>query len=76
MRARLIEDGYFTTPPEQQPAAAGALLASVREGMQRIVEAGWPATMILMYDEAWAIAHHLIARWAAGSLKAPAWSSL
>ena len=61
LRARLIEDGYLTTAPSAELAAAVSLKA-VREGMRRLVAAGWPATLILMYDEAWVIAHHYGAR--------------
>lgn len=57
LRARLIEDGYLTTAPSAELAAAVSLKA-VREGMRRLVAAGWPATLILLYDEAWVIAHH------------------
>ena len=58
MRSRLIEDGYYTTPPDGGWLPSAVSLPAVRDGMRRIVEAGWPATMILMFDEAWAIAHH------------------
>ena len=58
MRARLIEDGYYTTPPDGGWLPSAVSLPDVRDGMRRIVEVGWPATMILMFDEAWAIAHH------------------
>ena len=57
MRSRLVDDGYFTTAPAGQLAELVSLPA-VRAGMSRIVAAGWPATMILLYDEAWAITLH------------------
>eukprot|EP00964_Phaeocystis_antarctica_P036278 scaffold20721_cov64-Phaeocystis_antarctica.AAC.3 len=56
LRARLVEDGYLTTASSAELAAAVSLKA-VREGMRRLVAAGWPATLILLYDEAWVIAH-------------------
>ena len=57
LRTRLVDDGYLTTASSAELAAALSLKA-VREGMRRLVAAGWPATLILLYDEAWVIAHH------------------
>ena len=57
LRARLVDDGYLTTASSAELAAAVSLEA-VRDGMWRLVAAGWPATLILLYDEAWVIAHH------------------
>jgi len=57
LRTRLVDDGYFTTSATDQLAELVSLPA-VRAGMSRLVAVGWPATMILLYDEAWAIAHH------------------
>ena len=57
LRARLVDDGYLTTASSAELAAAVSFKA-VREGMRRLVAAGWPATLILLYDEAWVIAHH------------------
>lgn len=57
LRARLVDDGYLTTASSAELAAAVSLKA-VRQGMQQLVAAGWPATLILLYDEAWVIAHH------------------
>lgn len=45
----LAEDGYFTLPPLMPPAEVAAL----RDGIERVTAAGWPAAFIHVYDETW-----------------------
>lgn len=47
---RLAEDGYFALPP-LMPASE---VAALRDGVERLVAAGWPAAFIHVFDETWA----------------------
>ena len=78
-KAQLIQDGFFTLPPEALPWANISLKA-MRVGVKRLQRRGWPATLLLAYDEVWALAHqlsHLMAAVSGGcvnSLDMLAWS--
>lgn len=56
-RAQLLSDGFFTLPPDALEWAVS--LKAMRIGVRRLIARGWPASMLLIYDEAWAIAHQL-----------------
>ena len=47
--------------------ASCASSAAMRAGVAKIVAAGWPAPLLLVYDEVWAIAHQLSSLMAAVS---------
>ena len=58
LRKQLIEDGFFTLNPHElvtSPRDVSALCA----GAERLNAHGWPATMLLMYDEAWSLARRV-----------------
>lgn len=76
LKARLINDGFFTL--EDLPWYPS--LRAMREGVRRLQRRGWPATLLLVYDEAWVMAHQISALLAAvsggcaNSLDTLAWS--
>ena len=78
LREQILKDGFFTLPPEALPWASS--LREMRIGVRRLLKRGWPATMLLVYDEAWAMVHQLAATMAAvsggcaNSLDTLAWS--
>ncbi len=78
LRAQLVADGFFTLGPDE--LSWHVHLAALRKGVRRLVGRGWPATMLLVYDEAWVMAHQLselMARASGGcsnSLDTLAWS--
>lgn len=57
LRAEAVSNGFFLLSAEQlcwrvhMPA-----LCAAAEALRTL---GWPASMLLMYDETWAVAHHL-----------------
>lgn len=57
LRSELRADGVFTLLPSEMPWAAS--LKAMRVGVKRLVRRGWPASLLLMYDEAWAMAHQI-----------------
>ena len=57
LRAQLIADGFITLTPDELPWASS--LEAMRKGVRRLTRRGWPASMLLVYDEAWAMAHQL-----------------
>ena len=59
LRTKLRRDGFFVLSPTEArwPLPLGALV----EGARKLAACGWPATMLLMYDETWAMAHQLFA---------------
>jgi hypothetical protein len=57
-RERMSRDGYFSLPPSATAWAATDLEALAR-AVARLEELGWPPSFLLMYDEAWALVHHL-----------------
>ena len=77
-RRQLLEDGFFTLPPDALDWAVS--LKAMRIGVRRLIKHGWPASMLLVYDEAWAIAHQLsllmstISGGCSNSLDTLAWS--
>ena len=76
MRAEMLRDGFFTLLPSDWAVD----FAAMRAGVAKIVAAGWPAPLLLVYDEVWAIAHQLSSLMAAvsggnrNSLDMLAWS--
>ena len=78
MRAQLISEGFFTLPPEALPWVCS--LAAMRKGVRRLTKRGWPASLLLVYDEAWAMAHQIsvimrrVSGGCANSLDMLAWS--
>ena len=77
VRAQLLRDGFFTLHPKELPWAPS--LRAMRIGVRRLLRRGWPASMLLIFDEAWAMAHQLstIMRAVSGnvnSLDTLAWS--
>ena len=77
LRHELLTEGLFTLHPTELPWASS--LKAMRIGVRRLVKRGWPASLLLMYDEAWAMAHQLseIMRAVSGnanSLDTLAWS--
>lgn len=77
-KKRLVHDGFFTLAPEDLPWVAS--LPAMRVGVRRLMKRGWPASMLLVYDEVWAMAHQLSSLMAAvsggcaNSLDMLAWS--
>ena len=77
-RTQLQADGFFTLPPDALPWASS--LQAMRIGVRRLIKRGWPASMLLIYDEAWAMAHQISSLMAAvsggcaNSLDTLAWS--
>ena len=77
-RRQLIVDGFFALPPDTLPWASS--LPAMRVGVRRLLRRGWPASMLLVYDEAWAMAAQLASLMAAvsggceNSLDMLAWS--
>ena len=76
-RTQLLSDGFFTLPPDTLPWASS--LQAMRIGVRRLIKRGWPASMLLIYDEAWAMAHQISSLMAAvsgcsNSLDTLAWS--
>jgi len=65
LQAQLVCDGFFTLEPAelQWPLALSSLTTAVAAVKAR----GWPATMALVYDEAWAVVHYLSSLMAAVS---------
>ena len=57
LRAQLLSEGFFTLAPSDLPWTAS--LKAMRIGVRRLVRRGWPATLILVYDEAWGMARQL-----------------
>ena len=51
MKHRLREEGYFTT----KLGIANDLPTLLANGISQLRAAGWPASFILMYDEAWVL---------------------
>ena len=49
-RAQLLADGFFTLPPTALEWAVS--LKAMRIGVRRLIARGWPASMLLIYDEA------------------------
>lgn len=77
VRAQLLADGFFTLAPSELPWAAS--LCAMRVGIKRLLRRGWPASLVLMYDESWAMAHQIskimhAACGCANSFDALAWS--
>eukprot|EP00941_MAST-03F_sp_MAST-3F-sp1_P002928 g2928.t1 len=52
LRHRMEKDGYFSV--EDLPWTAN--ITDVKKGIENLLLHGWPATFILVYDEAWALA--------------------
>ena len=50
---RLLNEGYFTTQLNLPPT----LPAKLAQGITQLRNAGWPASFILMYDEAWELSN-------------------
>ena len=57
-RERMTRDGYFNLPPSTTAWSAEGL-HSLARAVIRLEELGWPASFLLMYDEAWALVHQL-----------------
>lgn len=57
MRAQLQADGFFSLSPEELPWAAS--LRAMRIGVRRLIKRGWPASLLLVYDEVWLMAHQI-----------------
>merc|ERR1712097_188241 len=82
MRAEMLRDGFFTLLPSDLHSGNewAVDFAAMRAGVAKIVAAGWPAPLLLVYDEVWAIAHQLSSVMAAvsggnrNSLDMLAWS--
>ena len=78
-KAQLQSDGFFTLPPESLPWS-GLSFKAMRLAVRQLQRRGWPATLLLAYDEVWAMAHqlsHLMAAVSGGcanSLDMLAWS--
>jgi len=51
VRDRLIEEGYAALPPSSLRWRVP--VAALREGILALERHGWPATFIIMFDEAW-----------------------
>jgi ectoine hydroxylase-related dioxygenase (phytanoyl-CoA dioxygenase family) len=58
-RELIIADGFVTLDRADLPWAAS--LRAMRVAVRRLIRRGWPATMLLVYDEAWSLAHQLSA---------------
>ena len=77
LKARMRDEGFFTLEDLPWPPA---LVRSLRVGVRRLLKRGWPATLLLVYDEAWVMAHQISALMAAvsggcaNSLDTLAWS--
>jgi hypothetical protein len=57
LRKQLIRDGFFTLAPEEMAWAAS--LKAMRIGARRLVRRGWPASLLMVYDEVWSLSHQL-----------------
>ena len=54
LRAELLGNGFCRVGQScEVPLDALPHCAALAEGVRRVVEAGWPASFVLMYDEAW-----------------------
>ena len=77
LKDRMRDEGFFTLEDLPWPPA---LVRSLRVGVRRLLKRGWPATLLLVYDEAWVMAHQISALMAAvsggcaNSLDTLAWS--
>ena len=78
LRDQLDADGFFSLSPDDLPWTPS--LKAMRIGVRRLIKQGWPASMLLVYDEAWAMAHQISTIMASvsggckNSLDALAWS--
>jgi hypothetical protein len=54
LRERLDTDGYYQV--DASALNLGVNHADLAQGVMQLEELGWPATFIIMYDEAWTIA--------------------
>ena len=52
LRAQLSEQGYFTLPPACLPWPPG-LMAKLAKAVVLLLQAGWSAAFVAMYDEVW-----------------------
>lgn len=57
LRSQLVSEGFFTLSPEEM--AWQASLPRMRRGVRRLVALGWPASLIMMYDEVWGMARQM-----------------
>ena len=58
LRVQIKRDGFFTLRPAEL-CADRASLAALRAGAVKLKERGWPATMLLLYDEMWLLMAHV-----------------
>jgi hypothetical protein len=58
LRGQLRRDGFFTLLPSELCADRG-LLRALRAGATKLKARGWPATMLLLYDEMWLLLAHV-----------------
>ncbi|KAL1520001.1 hypothetical protein AB1Y20_023482 [Prymnesium parvum] len=57
LRLQLRRDGFFKLAPHEMPWSVS--LTHMRRAVKRLVGRGWPASLLLMYDEVWAMAWQL-----------------
>lgn len=57
LRHQLMTEGFFCLHPEELPWSVS--LGNMQIGVKRIVAKGWPATLLMMYDEVWSMANQL-----------------
>lgn len=58
LRVQLKREGFFTLLPSELCADRG-MLRSLRAGASKLKARGWPATMLLLYDEMWLLLAHV-----------------
>lgn len=54
LRAQLQSEGFFTVNPAEIPWSVS--LPAIQKGVRRLVARGWPASLLIVYDEAWGMA--------------------
>ena len=59
LRQRMVADGYFTVPSSQLGSDQEALAAKLARAITALTSAGWPATFVFVFDEAWAMVARL-----------------
>mmetsp|Transcript_5639 Transcript_5639/g.17346 ORF Transcript_5639/g.17346 Transcript_5639/m.17346 type:complete len:569 (+) Transcript_5639:195-1901(+) len=58
LRTQIKRDGFFTLGPSEL-CADPSVLHALRLGAKRLKARGWPATMLLLYDEMWLLLTHI-----------------